>query len=163
MAGQTKQKADAKAVDEKAKDPNAEAVTGDDLQALPEDQSSIEEVRKATEKALPAADRVAGKAGAATQGAFMDQMSRRSDADALEGHFVTINLDDKDVQDEYARIFPEDKFPGGYTGNYGVYLEPLEADDNGIPTKVVVRLRDDTNARLVVPYSALTPAGPRGR
>lgn len=99
-----------------------------------------------------------------TQGGFMDQASRRSGADALEGHFVHIDLNDKDVKKAYEDAFPEDRFPNGHRGDYGVYLEPVLRDpETGVPVTAVVRLRDDTNARLVLPYAALRPAEAGGR
>jgi hypothetical protein len=125
----------------------------------------LEDARKAGENGpLPAEERAGVSPHAATRGGFMDQMSRRSDADALEGHFVNIDLSDKDVEKEYARVFPEDRFPNGHLGSYGVYLEPLERDsETGIPKTIVVRLRDETNARVVVPYSAVRPGVAGGR
>jgi hypothetical protein len=127
--------------------------------------SKLGDARKEGAKGKPAAERRAKVSpAAATRGGFMDQMSRRSDADALEGHFVNIDLSNKDVIKEYARVFPEDKFPAGHLGGYGVYLEPLERDwETGIPKTVIVRLRDETNARVAVPYEALRPAQAGGR
>lgn len=107
----------------------------------------------------PAAVRGTSGQGA-TQGGFMDQMSRRSGADALEGHYVTIDLNYKGVADAYEAIGLEE-----HTGNYGVYLEvgSVRDDGTGIPETAVVRLRDNTHAIVAVPYEALSPSEPRGR
>lgn len=112
----------------------------------------------------PAAARAAVPGDVHTKGGFMDQASRRSAADALEGHFVRIDLNDKGVQAAYKEAFPQDKFPDGHQGDYGVFMEPALRDPvTGIPITAVVRLRDDTNARLTVPYEALRPAQAGGR
>lgn len=107
----------------------------------------------------PAAARAGHEAEAPTKGGFVDQLSRRSGGDALEGHFVTIDLNNKGVKDAYKQVGLED-----HTGGYGVYLEPASLDPKtGIPETSIVRLRDDTNARVTVPYEALSPAGSGGR
>lgn len=121
------------------------------------------------EEGVPAAARAGVARQAQTQGGFMDQMSRRSGADALEGHAVTIDLSNKGVQEAYRGvnlIRDEDHDLGEYNhvGNYGVYLEPQMRDpETGIPVTALVRLRDDTHALVTVPYEALTPAASRGR
>ena len=118
---------------------------------------------------VPAAARAGAHGHAPTQGGFMDQMSRRSSADALEGHAVTLDLSDKGVQEAYkaANLIRDSDSPQGeyeHTGNYGVYLEPQVRDpETGIPVTALVQLRDDTHARIVVPYEALSPAASRGR
>lgn len=101
----------------------------------------------------PAAARAGVGANTPTQGGFIDQASRRSGADALEGHFVTIDLHFDGVRDAYRQAGLED-----HRGDWGVYLSPTALNpDTGIPTFAQVRLRDETNARVVVPYDALTP------
>ena len=107
----------------------------------------------------PAGVRGTSDAGS-TQGGFMDQMSRRSGADALEGHYVTIDLTAKGVSEAYEALGLEE-----HTGNYGVYVEvgSIRDDGTGIPETAVVRLRDNTHALVAVPYNALSPAEPRGR
>lgn len=83
------------------------------------------------------------------QGGFVDNMSRRSDHDALEGHFVSIDLNHSDIDDELRES----------GGDYGVYLEPGDRDPKtGYPLTAVVRLRDSSNALVRVPYEALRPA-----
>jgi hypothetical protein len=112
--------------------------------------------QKLQEKAseAPAAARAGHEADTPTRGGLMDQASRRSGADALEGHFVTLDLNHKGVKDAYKGVGLED-----HRGQYGVYLEPAALNpDTGIPETVIVRLRDDTNARVTVPYEALSPA-----
>lgn len=89
----------------------------------------------------------------------IDNMSRRSGNDALEGHFVTIDLDNSEVKDAFKQAGLE-----GHQGDYGVFLQRALVDpDTGYPTHVVVRLRDETNARVTLPYDALRPAEARGR
>lgn len=113
----------------------------------------------------PAAARAGTHSNAPTRGGFMDQLSRRSGADALEGHYVTIDLTDKDVKQAYEDKFGlDDDGDLNWSGNFGVYLEPqVRNPDTGIPETILVRLRDDTHAIVVVPYEACSPAGPRGR
>src|SRR4051812_36206222 len=59
--------------------------------------------QKLQEKAseVPAAPRAGHEADAPTRGGFVDQLSRRSGGDALEGHFVSIDLNVKGVQQAY--------------------------------------------------------------
>jgi hypothetical protein len=113
----------------------------------------------------PAGARAGMHSQAPTRGGFMDQLSRRNGADALEGHYVTVDLNDSDVKAEYERIFGTDDDGNlNHEGAFGVYMEPMLRDpDTGIPETARVRLRDDTHAFVVVPYAALRPAGPRGR
>lgn len=107
----------------------------------------------------PAEARAGIARGTATQGGFIDQLSRRSANDALEGHFVTVDLSFKGVEDAYKEAGIE-----GHTGAYGVYLEPMSVHpDTGIPASALVRLRDETNARVTLPYDALSPAQAGGR
>jgi hypothetical protein len=121
-------------------------------------------LQKMTEDA-PAAARAGTHANTPTRGGFMDQLSRRSGADALEGHYVTIDLNHKDVKQAFEDKFGTDDDGNlNHTGDFGVYLEPqLRNPDTGIPETISVRLRDDTHALVVVPYEACRPAGPRGR
>jgi hypothetical protein len=108
---------------------------------------------------LPAAARAGAHAHAPVRGGFMDQLSRRSDEDALEGHFVKIDLKNKGVTDAFEQVGLKD-----HRGDYGVYLEPASRDpETGVPETAIVRLRDDTNARVTVPYEALSPAVAGGR
>lgn len=103
----------------------------------------------------PAATR-AGVSGqnVPTQSGLIDQASRRSGDDALEGHFVRIDLSFDGVSDAY-----EQANLGDHRGDYGVYLTPVSLNqDTGIPELALVRLRDETNARITVPYEALRPA-----
>lgn len=117
--------------------------------------------QKLQEKAseVPAAARAGHEADAPTRGGFVDQLSRRSGADVIEGHFCTIDLNDKGVKQAYEQVGL-----GDHTGSYGVYLEPLSlVPGTGIPETALVRLRDATNARVQVPYEALSPADAGGR
>lgn len=102
----------------------------------------------------PAAARAGVGAQVPTQGGFVDQASRRSGDDAMEGHFVRIDLNFDGVSDAY-----EQANLGEHRGDYGVYLEPVSLHpETGIPEFALVRLRDETNARITVPYEALRPA-----
>jgi hypothetical protein len=93
----------------------------------------------------------AGHKNQGVQGGFVDQMTRRSASDALEGHFVTIDRTHAGLSKEAKELL------GGRDG-YGVYTEPAEVDSGGFPKTAVVILRDSSNARVVVPYDALAPA-----
>src|SRR3954467_4609031 len=51
----------------------------------------------------PAGARAGMHSQAPTRGGFMDQLSRRNGSDALEGHYVTADLNDADVTSEHER------------------------------------------------------------
>lgn len=85
-------------------------------------------------------------------GGRVDHLTRRSDADALEGHFVKIDLNNADAAKAIEDVVggPADDH------DYGVYLEPASVDpEDGYPLTAKVRLRDETNGLVVVPYAAL--------
>lgn len=89
--------------------------------------------------------------------ARVDNMTRRSDEDALEGHFCTIDLSNKDAKAGVeAQIGEGNARPG--SGDYGVYLEPGAVGEDGYPVTARVQLRDEHAAVVVVPYAALYPA-----
>lgn len=90
-----------------------------------------------------------GVGGRGVQGGFVDQMSRRDASDVMEGHFCTVDRTHKDVDTNL--------LPAGEDG-YGVYVEPAVTDENGYPVTATVRLRDNTNRLITVPYEALRPA-----
>lgn len=95
---------------------------------------------------------------AATAAVPVDSMNRRSDADALHGHFVSIDLSNKKAKDAVETVIGEGNARFG-NGDYGVLLQSGELDSNGYPLTGVVMLRDDNNpAQVVVPYDALSPA-----
>lgn len=87
----------------------------------------------------------------------VDNTTARSGADALTGHFVNIDTSDAAVKKEY-----EDKNLASHQ-SYGVFLEAGDTNKDGWPETVVVRLRDDTNALVTVPYAALSRAEAGGR
>jgi hypothetical protein len=140
----------------------------DELEKRAKDQES--ERDKALSSKLPGGDKskevreapakVRSAMGSPTQGGFMDNMSRRSGADALEGHYVTIDMSHKGVAETYEALGITDK-----AGNFGIYTEvgSVRDDGTGIPETAVVRLRDATHSVVTVPYEALSPAEPRGR
>lgn len=126
--------------------------------------SDLKAVHKMAEKA-PAGARSGHVGATATVLGKMDNMSVRSDADALEFHFVDIDRNADGVQDAYkqAGLIRDDKDPKGeyeHSGYYGVYLQPVGAleQDTGIPKLALVRLRDDTNVLVTVPYESLSRA-----
>lgn len=114
----------------------------------------------------PAGQRAKAVNPSGVQGGLMDSMSQRTGADAMTGHFVRIDLNNKDVQEAYAGVFPEDRFGKGYKheGDFGVYVDNGLVDpETGIPETVLVRLRDDSHALVSVPYEAVRPAQAGGR
>lgn len=86
------------------------------------------------------------------QNGFVDQLTRRSLDDALEGHFCTVDRTHKGVD--------ENQLPAGQDG-YGVYESPATTDEHGYPVTANVRLR--SNVLITVPYEALRTVEPRGR
>lgn len=117
----------------------------------------------AQESDVPVAKRT-GRVDEKTQNGFMDQFSARDGNDPYEGHFVSIDLNADGVKDAYDAAGLVDDDDNLVGGDYGVYVEPATLDpESGIPETIVVRLRDATNARVVVPYAAASPAESRGR
>jgi hypothetical protein len=85
-------------------------------------------------------------------GGFVDQLTARP-GDALEGHFVKIDLN-------------ADNLPDGLKESgrdFGVYVEPATIGEDGYPLTAQVRLRDETNQLVTVPYAALRNTEQRGR
>lgn len=95
-----------------------------------------------------------GASDTGVQNGFVDQLVREDASQVMEGHFCTVDRNHKGVN--------SDVLPEGEDG-FGVYLEPATLDKNGYPVTAVVRLRDATNARIVVPYEALRPTERVGR
>jgi hypothetical protein len=91
----------------------------------------------------------------------VDNMSRRDDSDVLEGHFCFLDLSNAKVKSALKEAGLDDPTPA--EGGYGVYLEPASSDKRGYPIDAIVRLRGDSNAKVSVPYSALSPAAAGGR
>lgn len=141
------------ALEQRAKDQEAEQRKALDSSLSGAAHDAVTETQARASDA-PAAARQGAPGTVSTQGGLMDQASRRSGADALEGHFVSIDLNHKGVKEAYKSVGLED-----HRGDWGVYLEPAVLNpDTGIPEFALVRLRDDTNARLTVPYDALSPS-----
>jgi hypothetical protein len=117
----------------------------------------------AQESDVPAAKRT-GREDEKTVNGFVDQMSRQHGGQPFEGHFVSVDLSDKGAIEGYKASGLVDDDDNPVAGDYGVYIEPGQLDkETGLPVTAVVRLRDATNARVVVPYAALRPAEARGR
>lgn len=152
-------------------------------QATADNRTNVEKLRdqqleagKVTGKRKAAAERLAkatpveqraGHIGARLLEARVDNMSRRSDADALLGHFCLIDFGDKEFGDE-ARAAVEQVIGEGNagvgSGDYGVFTAAGEVDEHGYPITANVLLRDE-HAAIVsgVPYGALRPAQAGGR
>lgn len=116
----------------------------------------LTDLTPAEQRGNPRVGTVAGK---------VDNMSRRSGSDALEGHFVDIDRDFDGVEDAYraAGLVDDDGNLVAGAGYYGVYLEPGSVDETGFPTSGVVRLRDATYGMVTVPFDAMNPAEAGGR
>jgi hypothetical protein len=89
-------------------------------------------------------------------GGRVDSLTRRHDGDVLEGHFCRIDTTDSAAKKGLEDVLGKDLDVRDH--DYGVYLEPASIDGEGYPDTAKVRLRDDTNALVVVPYSALRPS-----
>jgi hypothetical protein len=114
---------------------------------------------KATEKAVRAhPDRVNVAALRGPREVQVDNMTRRSDADALQGHFVSIDLSDAKAKKAVEAVVGEGNASFG-NGDYGVFVGPGDVDEHGYPVTATVFLRDDNGVQVSgIPYSALTPA-----
>lgn len=122
--------------------------TGDEKKAAEERAKVGEDNRAALRQPPGAAGEPVGPVGG-----FVDQTTARP-GDALQGHFVKIDLNHDGV--------PEQLRDSGR--DYGVYVEPGEIDrQTGYPLTAIVRLRDETNVQVTVPYAALSPTPYRGR
>jgi hypothetical protein len=110
-----------------------------------------EKVGKENRAALRQPSGTAGEA-LGPVGGFVDQTTARP-GDVFEGHFVKIDLNHDGITDEQRESGRD----------FGIYVEPGELDSNGYPLTAQVRLRDETNALIVVPYAALSPTEYRGR
>lgn len=108
------------------------------------------------------AEHRARKAGATPLDGRVDNMTRRSDRDVLEGHFCTIDLSDKDAKAGVEHLIGEGNAHPG-SGDYGVYVGPGELDGDGYPLTARVLLRDEHAGEVLVPYAALWPAQAGGR
>lgn len=131
---------------------------------------------KATGKAATAARKMAdatpveqraNRLGATLTEGRVDNMSRRSDADALFGHFVLIDYNDKDAGKDAVKA-AEAVVGKGNAGlgqaDYGVFVDVGTADENGYPLTVTVMTRDEHAAQIPgIPYGALRPAPQGGR
>lgn len=157
--------------------PNAEA-TNPNAPDPPDDTPSVDEQRddqlkagkakgaartaaRKLAKGTPAEQR-AGYLGARPTDGRVDNMTRRDDTDVLQGHFCQIDFGDKEFGDaalKAVELAIGEGNAGLGRGDYGVYTEPGELDDDGYPITANVLLRDE-HAALVggVPYGALRPA-----
>lgn len=95
----------------------------------------------------------------------VDNMTKRSDADVLEGHFAVLDYENfgKEIR-EALKVSGVAAEGGVGDADYGVYLEPSDLDpETGYPATARVQLRDEHAAVIVVPYEALRPAPQGGR
>lgn len=114
--------------------------------------SSSKQPKEVTDGGAIADERAAaGHKNAGVQGGLVDQMTRRSAADVMEGHHCTIDRTHSGVSKEAKELMGE-----GSDG-YGVYVEPAETDEKGFPVQASVLLRNSSHARVIVPYDALRP------
>jgi hypothetical protein len=90
--------------------------------------------------------------------AKMDNVSVRSGADALEGHFVSLDVDADGVKDSLKGVgLVNDDDELVNSDELYIYLEPVEVDaSTGVPETVLVRPRSSANAFFTVPYEALS-------
>jgi hypothetical protein len=109
-----------------------------------------------------AAEHRAGVAGAVPFEGRVDNMTRRSDRDVLEGHFCTIDLSDSDAKAGVEHLIGDGNAHPG-SGDYGVYVGPGTLGDDGYPVTARVLLRDEHAGEVLVPYSSLYPAQAGGR
>lgn len=68
----------------------------------------------------------------------VDNSNRRSGDDVLEGHFGYV-------------------IRGEHAGRYGVFEEVVERDEDGYPTEILFRTRDDRAEYLTVAYADVRP------
>lgn len=89
----------------------------------------------------------------------VDSMNRRSDADALENHFVAIDLSNTKAKKAVEAVIGEGNARFG-SGDYGIFVAVGEYDDKtGYPVTATVWLRDEHSAQVPnIPYEALSPA-----
>lgn len=124
----------------------------------PHDPKSAENVSHDENANVADAREDAGVKGKGPLGGWVDGQTRRSGAEVMTGHFCTVDRTADGVKDELDRVKADSDRDG-----YGVFLEAAETDDEGYPKTAIVRLRDDTHAKITVPYKALRPAAAGGR
>lgn len=115
----------------------------------------------ARENWTPAEHR-ANRAGATPFEGRVDNMTRRNDADVLEGHFCVIDLSDETAKAGVEHLIGDGNARPG-SGDYGVYVGAGELGDDGYPVTARVLLRDEHAGEVLVPYAALYPAQAGGR
>jgi hypothetical protein len=108
------------------------------------------------------AEQRAGVSGATPFEGRVDNMTRRSDRDVLEGHFCTIDLSDDDAKAGVEHLIGDGNAHPG-SGDYGVYVGPGDVGEDGYPLTARVLLRDEHAGEVLVPYAALWPAQAGGR
>lgn len=96
-------------------------------------------------------------------GGRVDQVTRRSNADALQGMAAQIDTSYAGVAQAFTDAgITGVTFDGRKLGC--VYMEPAAIGGDGYPTSAVCRLGIgaglNSGGRVVVPYAALTPATP---
>lgn len=109
-----------------------------------------------TDSSQSAADLIESRM--AQPGVRVDNMTVRKDGDAIEGHFVSIDLSNRKAKDAVEAAIGEGNAKFG-SGDYGVFVGVGERDKDGYPKLCTVWLRDEHAVQVPgIPYEALSPA-----
>lgn len=133
-------------------------------------QSASSKAAPTTGTAVPSSVTTIGQGKDAKPFVEVNDLTKRSDADIIQGHFCRIvkgdhefTYPDPDVTrvdlqtgEEITEKAPERKID--LTGAVGLFESVIEADDDGYPKTVRVQLRRPSNAIVDVPYADLAPA-----
>lgn len=116
---------------------------------------------------MTAAEQRAGAKGAKPSEGRVDNMTRRNDADVLQGHFCLIDFRDEEFGEDAVKAVEAMIGEGNAhvgSGDYGVYIEPGVLGEDGYPLTATVLLRDEHSCQVSsVPYGALRPTLAGGR
>lgn len=114
-------------------------MTESDVQTVPEPQP--EQSPPSDPPVAPVEPTPDPPVGPAPPAVRVDNLTRRSDDDALEGHFVKV-------------------VSGEYVGRVGGFERVLSSGPDGYPIRILVRTRDAENELLTVAYADVRPADP---
>lgn len=102
-------------------------------------------------------------AGARVHDGWVDQMVRRDDSEPLMGHFVNVDLSNKEALAAIERVVGEGN-ASVTSGSYGSVVGYGETDENGYPLTVTIFTRDEHGAQIAgIPWEACSPAQAGGR